>query len=439
MDRLEGAMGSTLSSGTAQRSNGTSLGTTTQLEMDMDMILNLLLPNLALENVGYEGYAYVTWYVSNSKQTAAYFINCLGFKPFAYKGLETGSRAVCCHVVRNNDAVFQFVSPLRNGFARNAINNFKVREINDFIVLHGDAIRDVAFDVDDVDLVFTTAVSNGARAIEAPTDISDDHGKVRVAKVMVFGDTTHTLLNRKEYNGLFLPGYTGTKASVFNTFETKTIKSLPPVLLVKIDHCVQNQDWNMMEKSCEFYAKAFGFHRFWSVDERDVSTEYSALKSVVMAAPNDQIKMPINEPAKGKCPSQIEEFVDYYNGPGIQHIAILTKDILGTIKAMKERGCEFIDVPEKYYRDLFLRLSKSTVKVEQPLEEIKKLGILMDFDEKGYLLQLFTKPLVSRPTVFIEIIERHNHNGFGAGNFKALFETIETEQMARGNLMGDQE
>ncbi|GMM34206.1 hypothetical protein DASC09_015310 [Saccharomycopsis crataegensis] len=411
---------------------------TTQFEKDLSLIQDHLLPNIKLEKFSYEGYDHVTWYVSNSKQASAYFITCLGFKPLAYKGLETGSRAICCHVVTNGKAIFQFVSPLRSEFKANKEYDEQVKEINNFIVTHGDGAKDVAFTVDDVDTIFSTAIENGAKAIEYPETINDEFGSVRIAKVGIFGDTTHTLVNRSDYIGPFLPGYLDIgESNVFNTFSSDLINSLPKVDLIRIDHCVQNQGWNKMDESCEFYAKAFGFHRFWSVDERDVSTEYSALKSIVMAANNDVVKMPINEPAKGKFKSQIEEFIDYYNGPGVQHIAILTDDIISAISAMKQRGCEFIEVPDKYYDDLRKRLGHSNMQILQPLEEIQKLGILVDFDDNGYLLQLFTKPLVVRPTVFVEVIERHNHNGFGAGNFKALFETIEHEQKARGNLTSE--
>lgn len=413
----------------------------THLERELLQIQNHLLPNIQLKNVSYHGYDHITWYLTNGKQAAHYFITCLGFRPLAYSGLETGSRAKCSYVVSNGAVVFQFTSPLRCEFKNNKENNLIVKEINDFVTSHGDGVKDVAFEVDDVKNVFMASVENGAKIIERPKTIKDQFGEIEIAKVGIFGDTIHTLINRKLYSR-FLPGYFDIRdsknqhLSFFKTYTNSIYLSLPEIKLIKIDHCVQNQGWNKMEESCEFYAKAFGFHRFWSVDERDVSTEYSALKSIVMAAGDlDTVKMPINEPAKGKCKSQIEEFLDYYNGPGVQHIAILTNDIISVIKNMKERACQFINVPGKYYEDLQNRLSKSSVKIQESLDEIKELGILVDFDDNGYLLQLFSQPIPDRPTVFIEIIQRNNHNGFGAGNFKALFETIEQEQQARGNLV----
>ncbi|KAI7180616.1 4-hydroxyphenylpyruvate, partial [Hortaea werneckii] len=209
---------------------------------------------------------------------------------------------------------------------------------------------------------------------------------------------------------------------------------LPNINLEAIDHCVGNQDWQEMDAACDFYERCLGFHRFWSVDDKDICTDFSALKSVVMSSPNDVVKMPINEPAVGKKKSQIEEYVDFYNGPGVQHIALRTPDILTTVNNMKARGVEFISVPETYYTDIKERLRKTGMKLNESFETIQNLNILIDFDEGGYLLQLFTKPLMDRPTVFIEVIQRNNFDGFGAGNFKSLFEAIEREQAARGNL-----
>ncbi|KAI7164442.1 4-hydroxyphenylpyruvate, partial [Hortaea werneckii] len=209
---------------------------------------------------------------------------------------------------------------------------------------------------------------------------------------------------------------------------------LPNINLEAIDHCVGNQDWQEMDAACDFYERCLGFHRFWSVDDKDICTDFSALKSVVMSSPNDVVKMPINEPAVGKKKSQIEEYVDFYNGPGVQHIALRTPDILTTVSNMKARGVEFISVPETYYTEIRERLRKTGMKLNESFETIQNLNILIDFDEGGYLLQLFTKPLMDRPTVFIEVIQRNNFDGFGAGNFKSLFEAIEREQAARGNL-----
>jgi 4-hydroxyphenylpyruvate dioxygenase len=293
-----------------------------------------------------------------------------------------------------------------------------------------DHIIDVAFEVDNLDAIYNAAISSGASAIAAPHDISDANGTIRLATIRTYGDTTHTLIEKSTYSGIFLPGYRA---------EPKTrdalSRFLPPIELQAIDHCVGNQDWDEMENICDYYENVLGFHRFWSVDDKDICTEYSALKSIVMSSPNDVVKMPINEPAKGKKQSQIEEYVDFYGGPGVQHIALRTDNIVRDITNLKARGVEFIKVPETYYDSMKLRLKKAGMTLNEDFEVLKGLDILIDFDEGGYLLQLFTKHLMDRPTVFIEIIQRNNFDGFGAGNFKSLFEAIEREQELRGNLV----
>lgn len=238
----------------------------------------------------------------------------------------------------------------------------------------------------------------------------------------------HTLIERHDYRGSFLPGFRAVNE------EEPTAKYLPRIGLQLVDHCVGNQDWDEMEAACDYYEKALGFHRFWSVDDKDICTDYSALKSVVMASADERIKMPINEPAKGLKKSQIEEYVDFYNGAGVQHIALRTDDIIRDVTNLRERGIEFITIPETYYENMEKRLKAVGLKLDQDFETLKQLGILIDFDEGGYLLQLFTKHLMDRPTVFIEVIYRNNFEGFGAGNFKSLFEAIEREQALRGNL-----
>jgi len=251
---------------------------------------------------------------------------------------------------------------------------------------------------------------------------------VKLATIRTYGDTTHTLIEKHGYRGPFLPGF---KAVVE---QDPISKYLPNVGLEVVDHCVGNQDWDEMENTCNYYEKVLGFHRFWSVDDKAICTEFSSLKSVVMASPDERIKMPINEPAIGKRKSQIEEYVDFYGGAGVQHIALRTEDIIRDVTNLKERGIEFIRVPDSYYQEMESRLQKAGLQITQDFQKLKQLGILIDFDENGYLLQLFTKHLMDRPTVFIEIIYRNNFSGFGAGNFKSLFEAIEREQMARGNL-----
>ncbi|KAL4769538.1 Glyoxalase/Bleomycin resistance protein/Dihydroxybiphenyl dioxygenase [Aspergillus nidulans var. acristatus] len=381
----------------------------------------------------YRGYDHVHWYVGNAKQAASYYITRMGFKRIAYRGLETNSRAICSHVIRNGDITFVLTSPLRS---LDQISRFTpeeqdlLREIHHHLEQHGDAVKDVAFEVDSVDAVFNAAVANGAKVVKGLRTVEDENGKVTMGTIQTYGQTTHTLIERGAYKGTFLPGY-----RVETSLEDPISALLPDVLLNRIDHCVGNQDWNEMDKICEYYEKALGFHRFWSVDDKQICTEFSALKSIVMASPNEIVKMPINEPAKGKKQSQIEEYVDFYNGAGVQHIALLTDDIIRDITNLKARGVEFIKVPDTYYEDIKIRLKKAGLTLHEDFETIRALDILIDFDENGYLLQLFTKHLMDRPTVFIEIIQRHNFSGFGAGNFKSLFEAIEREQALRGNLV----
>lgn len=302
--------------------------------------------------------------------------------------------------------------------------------ISSVLNLRTNSVSDVAFEVDNLDAIYSAAVAAGADSVSAPHDISDSFGTVRLATIRTYGDTTHTLIEKNNYTGIFLPGYRpeSTNADPLQRF-------LPQVQLLAIDHCVGNQDWDEMENVCEYYEKVLGFHRFWSVDDKDICTEYSALKSIVMSSPNDVVKMPINEPAKGKKQSQIEEYVDFYGGPGVQHIALRTDNIVRDITNLKARGVEFIKVPETYYDNMKMRLKKAGLTLNEDFEVLRSLDILIDFDEGGYLLQLFTKHLMDRPTVFIEIIQRNNFDGFGAGNFKSLFEAIEREQEARGNLV----
>ncbi|KAL2822008.1 Glyoxalase/Bleomycin resistance protein/Dihydroxybiphenyl dioxygenase [Aspergillus granulosus] len=381
----------------------------------------------------YRGYDHVHWYVGNAKQAASYYITRMGFKRIAYSGLETNSRAVCSHVIRNGTITFVLTSPLRS---LDQVDRFSpeeqelLKEIHYHLEQHGDAVKDVAFEVDSVEAVYSAAVANGAKAVKEPKVIEDADGRIVTATIQTYGQTTHTLVERGGYRGVFLPGY-----RIESGNEDPVAALLPDVGLNRIDHCVGNQDWDEMDKICEYYEKALGFHRFWSVDDKQICTEFSALKSIVMASPNEIVKMPINEPAKGKKQSQIEEYVDFYNGAGVQHIALLTDNIIRDITNLKARGVEFIKVPNTYYEDIKIRLKKTGLKLNEDFETIRALDILIDFDENGYLLQLFTKHLMDRPTVFIEIIQRNNFSGFGAGNFKSLFEAIEREQALRGNLV----
>ncbi|KAF2688580.1 4-hydroxyphenylpyruvate dioxygenase [Lentithecium fluviatile CBS 122367] len=383
----------------------------------------------------YRGYHHVHWYVGNAKQAASFYVTRMGFERVAYRGLETGSRAIASHVVRNGNVTFVLTSPLRCLEQSTRFSGEEaqlLKEIHEHQERHGDAVKDVAFEVDNLDGIYASAIAGGAETIAAPHTRKDENGSVRLATIRTYGDTTHTLIQKLSYSGVFLPGYLPHPA---HTAVDPLSKLLPPVHLSHIDHCVGNQDWDEMENICDYYENVLGFHRFWSVDDKDICTEFSALKSIVMSSPNDVVKMPINEPAKGKKQSQIEEYVDFYGGPGVQHIALRTDDIVRDITNLKARGVEFIKVPETYYDAMKARLKRAGMTLNEDFETLKKLDILIDFDEGGYLLQLFTKHLMDRPTVFIEIIQRNNFDGFGAGNFKSLFEAIEREQEARGNLV----
>ncbi|KAL3895248.1 MAG: hypothetical protein SGCHY_004819 [Lobulomycetales sp.] len=295
--------------------------------------------------------------------------------------------------------------------------------------MHGDAVKDVAFTVDNCVAIYEKAIARSAKSIRAPwTETDEKFGSVVMATVATYGDVEHTFVQRSGYTGKFLPGY-------LDSTEPDLLESLLPLTnLLAIDHIVGNQPDLEMTKACEFYEKCLDFHRFWSVDDSQIHTEYSALRSIVMADPDEVIKMPINEPANGKKKSQIQEYVDYHGGAGVQHIALRTENIIETVTNLRTRGVKFLKIPDTYYDNLKVRLAASSVKVAESIDALKALAILVDFDESGYLLQIFTKPVEDRPTLFIEIIQRRGNTGFGAGNFKALFESIEIEQQKRGNL-----
>lgn len=384
----------------------------------------------------FQGYDHITWWVGNAKQAAAYYNTFFGFTTVAYRGLETGSRYFTSYVVENGGVRFVFTSPIRShrhlpkDEPITADESLLLEQMHAHLERHGDAVKDVAFEVDDVDAVYSRALAGEAESVQEPTEHHDkQHGSVRTAVIRTYGDTTHTLISRQSYAGSFLPGFRAASPAPSSV-------QAPPTNLVRIDHCVGNQDWNEMVKACAFYEQCLQFHRFWSVDDSQICTEFSALNSIVMSSPNGVVKMPINEPAPGKKKSQIEEFVVFNSGAGVQHIALLTHDILSTVAAMRQRGVEFISVPPTYYTTMRerLRTEKRQWELKEDLDAIERLNILIDYDEQGYLLQLFTKPLMDRPTVFIEIIQRNAFEGFGAGNFKSLFEAIEREQAERGNL-----
>uniref|UniRef100_A0A9J8AZM4 4-hydroxyphenylpyruvate dioxygenase n=1 Tax=Cyprinus carpio carpio TaxID=630221 RepID=A0A9J8AZM4_CYPCA len=363
---------------------------------------------------------HITFWVGNAKQAASYYCNKLGFEPLAYRGLETGSRDVVSHVVKQGKIIYVFTSALNPG------NN----EMGDHLVKHGDGVKDVAFTVENCDFLVEKARERGAIIIKEPHVVEDKFGRVKLAVLQTYGDTTHTFVERTGYNGLFLPGFHAP------LFCDPFLEKLPSGKLDFIDHVVGNQPDNEMVPIVEWYQRNLLFHRFWSVDDKQLQTEYSALRSIVVANYEETVKMPINEPAMGKRKSQIQEYVEYYGSAGVQHIAMNTSDIITAIRNLKERGMEFMTVPDTYYQQLREKLKSSKQNVKIVLHcFIQELKILVDYDDNGYLLQIFTKPVQDRPTVFLEVIQRHNHQGFGAGNFKSLFQAIEADQNARGNLI----
>lgn len=296
------------------------------------------------------------------------------------------------------------------------------------MVKHGDGVKDIAFTVQDCDFLVQKARERGAVIVKEPYTLEDKFGKVRLAVVQTYGDTTHTFVERTGYSGLFLPGFHPP------LFKDPLLAKLPSGKLNFIDHVVGNQPDDEMVPVVDWYQRNLLFHRFWSVDDKQLQTEFSALRSIVVANYEETVKMPINEPAMGKRLSQIQEYVEYYGGPGVQHIAMNTSNIITAIRNLKERGMEFMSVPDTYYEQLRERLKCSKVKIAEDMDVLQDLKILVDYDDNGYLLQIFTKPVQDRPTVFLEVIQRNNHQGFGAGNFKSLFEAIEADQCARGNL-----
>jgi len=364
---------------------------------------------------------HITFFVGNALQAASFYVTRLGFTPVAYKGLETGSREIASHVVKQGKIFFAFNSSLN---PKGTISE----EFGNFLHHHGDGVKDVAFRVNDCKAIFNKAVEKGAKVLREPHELKDEHGVVIIATIATYGDTVHSFVERRNYEGVFLPGYVATSE------QDPLAKITQPIGLDIIDHVVGNQPDQAMVPIVEWYEKVLNFHRFWTVDDKMIHTEFSSLRSIVVADVDEKVKMPMNEPANGKKKSQIQEFVEYYNGPGVQHIALTTHDIIASVTRLKERGLKFLRVPDTYYEQLRERLKKTTsITIKEDLDALQKLSILVDFDDKGYLLQIFTKPLEDRPTLFIEVIQRSNHQGFGAGNFKSLFESIEREQMLRGN------
>ncbi len=355
------------------------------------------------------GTDYVELYVGNAKQTAHFYKTAFGFQSEAYAGLETGMKDRVSYVLRQDKIRLVLTTPLKQD-----------GEINEHINVHGDAVKVVALWVDDSTKAFEETTKRGAKPYLKPTKEEDENGYVIRSGIYTYGETVHVFVERKNYKGLFLPG--------FRKWESHY--NPEPVGLKFIDHMVGNVGWNEMREWCEFYGKVMGFAQIISFTDDDISTDFTALMSKVMSNGNGRVKFPINEPAKGKKKSQIEEYLDFNNGPGVQHIAVATDDIVATVSAMRDRGVDFLYVPEEYYDDLLDRVGE----IDEDVEVLKKHGILIDRDEEGYLLQIFTKTIVDRPTMFFEVIQRKGAQSFGVGNFKALFEAIEREQASRGTL-----
>lgn len=355
------------------------------------------------------GTDFIELYVGNAKQAAHYYQSAFGFQPLAYGGPETGVRDRASYVLKQDKIRLVLTAPMNS-------NN----PIADHIYRHGDGVKAYAITVDDSTYSFQETVKRGARPYLEPTTTQDDQGQVVISGIHTYGDTVHLFVERNGYDGLFLPGY-----------EAWEPEYQPNATGLKfVDHCVGNVEIGKMNYWVQWYEEVMGFKNLISFDDKDISTEYTSLMSKVMSNDNGWIKFPINEPAVGKKKSQIDEYLDFYKGPGVQHIAVATDNIIETVKDMQNRGVDFLHVPNTYYDDLQERVGK----IDEPVEELQELGILVDRDPHGYLLQIFTKPVVDRPTMFFEVIQRKGATSFGKGNFKALFEAIEREQERRGNL-----
>jgi len=355
------------------------------------------------------GTDYVELYVGNAKQSSLFYQYAFGFELIAYAGPETGLKDRASYVLKQDKIRLVLTSPL-----------FPDSPIAAHITKHGDGVKVLALWVDDAEKSWYETTSRGAVSEAEPQVISDRFGEVKIASIKTYGDTIHTFVDRKNYKGVFLPGY----------IEKSSTYKVQSIGLKYIDHCVGNVELGEMNRWVKFYEEVMGFKLLITFDDTDISTEYSALMSKVVSSGNGYIKFPINEPAEGKKKSQIEEYLDFYNGPGVQHMAIATDNIIHTVSELRKRGIEFLEVPKSYYDDLLDRVGK----IDEDLQPLKDLNILVDRDEEGYLLQIFTKPIQDRPTLFFEIIQRKGAKSFGKGNFKALFEAIEREQELRGNL-----
>ena len=368
-------------------------------------------PNTQEDFLPIEGWDHVEFYCGNAKQSAFYYQYAVGFKLIAYSGLETGNREKASYVLEQGKIRFVLSTPLKpDGF------------ISEHIKKHGDGVRDIALTVNDAASAYNETVKRGATGVMEPTEFKDENGVIIRSAIKTYGDTIHSFIERKNYKGLFLPGYIEPRK--------RAIHGITGTGLRSIDHIVGNVELGKMNEWVKFYANTMGFSQLISFDDEDISTDYTALMSKVMQNGNGKIKFPINEPAPGKKKSQIEEYIEFYHGAGAQHIAMNTTNIIETVSELQRRGVEFLRVPTTYYKELAIRVGK----IDEDVTELEKLGVLVDRDEDGYLLQLFSKPIEDRPTLFLEIIQRKGAKSFGKGNFKALFEAIEREQAIRGTL-----
>jgi len=376
----------------------------------METITSTVVPsNTTTDFLPLQGTDYVEFYVGNAKQAAHFYKTAFGFQSLAYAGPETGVKDRASYAIRQNKLTFVFTTALRTD-----------NPVADHVYKHGDGVKVLALKVEDATDAWKQTTQRGGKSYMEPQKMTDQHGEVVISGIHTYGETVHLFIERKNYAGTFLPGFRKWE-SHYNPTETG---------LLYVDHCVGNVGWNQMNPWVKFYEDVMGFKNILSFDDNDISTEYSALMSKVMSNGNGFVKFPINEPAEGKKKSQVEEYLDFYNGEGCQHVALATSDIVQTVTALQDRGVEFLKVPTTYYDDLLDRVGH----IDEDLNPLRELGILVDRDDEGYLLQIFTKPVEDRPTLFFEIIQRKGAKSFGKGNFKALFEAIEREQESRGNL-----
>jgi 4-hydroxyphenylpyruvate dioxygenase len=355
------------------------------------------------------GTDYVEFYVGNARQAAVYYQTAWGYRLKAYRGPETGTRDTAGYLLEQGKIRLLLTTAIRSD-----------HPVAAHVARHGDGVRDLAFWVDDTADAYAKAMERGAVSVREPTVLEDDEGTVVLAAIQTYGETIHSLVERQNYRGIFLPGFEAASSLI----------DVPPIGLQYVDHCVGNVELGRMNDWVGFYRDVLGFTQLISFDDKDISTEYSALMSKVMANGNSRIKFPINEPAEGKKKSQIDEYLEFYNGPGVQHVAVATDDIIESVRLLRARGIEFLSIPATYYDTVLDRVGT----IDESIEPLRELGILVDRDDEGYLLQIFTKPVQDRPTLFYEIIQRKGAKSFGKGNFKALFESIEREQALRGNL-----